>query len=207
MRGYVFLFDLDSTVTKREILPEIARRIGKYDEMNRLTEEAMCGGVPFRDSFTARVKMLNAVSVSEARRIASEVPLNECIADFIRRNSNRCYIATGNLDVWIGGLMERLNMQAHCFCSEADVRKDRIIGIKSIADKGAIASRLPRPLVVIGDGDNDLSMARLADITIGFGGVRPIAPRLSQHANHVFNDDRTCADFLWALLDSERISL
>ncbi len=200
MPNYTFLFDLDSTITKCEILPEIARQIGKYDEMRHLTETAMRGNLPFESSFSGRVKMLKDVSVTAARRTASEVPLNEGIADFIRRNSERCYVATGNLDIWIYDLMEKLNMLAHCFCSEAEIVNDRVIGIRRINDKAAVARGLPRPLVVIGDGDNDLGMTNVADIVIGFGGARPIAPALLQRADHVFYDDRACADFLWTLL-------
>ena len=51
MTDYIFLFDLDSTITKKEILPEIARKIGKEDEMRRLTEETMNGVLPFKQSF------------------------------------------------------------------------------------------------------------------------------------------------------------
>lgn len=202
MPNFTFLFDLDSTITKCELLPEIARQIGKYDEMQRLTEAAMRGEVPFESSFSERVRMLKDVPVMAARRTASEVPLNESIADFICRNSERCYVATGNLDVWICGLIEKLNMHTHCFCSEAEVLNDKVVGVNRIADKEKAAHHLPRPLVVIGDGDNDLSMAKVADIVIGFGGARPIASRLLQIADWVFYDDRTCADFLWKLLRS-----
>ena len=41
MSEYVFLFDLDATITKVEILPEISAEIGKDKEMRELTERAM----------------------------------------------------------------------------------------------------------------------------------------------------------------------
>jgi hypothetical protein len=40
----------------------------------------------------------------------------------------------------------------------------------------------------------------MADIGIGFGGVREIAPALIRSIDYAFYDDRRCADFLWKLL-------
>lgn len=38
---YIFLFDADFTITHKEILPEVSKQIGKYDEMRQLTEPTM----------------------------------------------------------------------------------------------------------------------------------------------------------------------
>lgn len=200
MSDYIFLFDLDSTITKQEILPTISMKIGKLDEMRELTEATMRGELPFRSSFLQRVKILSEINVSEVRKMVSEIPLNEEIANFIRENSDRCYIVTGNLDIWIADLMEKLGISHHVYCSKADVKDDRIVQVNSVADKELIAKQFIHPLVVIGDGDNDSGMARLADIAIGFGGVRKIAPSLLRNINFAFHDDATCASFLKDLL-------
>jgi phosphoserine phosphatase len=41
LSDYVFLFDLDATITKAEILPEIAVKINKEKQMRELTEKTM----------------------------------------------------------------------------------------------------------------------------------------------------------------------
>ncbi len=41
MSDYIFLFDLDSTITRKEILPTISEKIHKEDEMRYLTEATM----------------------------------------------------------------------------------------------------------------------------------------------------------------------
>ena len=51
MSGYVFLFDLDATITRAEILPEIAVKINKEQEMRDLTERTMAGEIPFDHGF------------------------------------------------------------------------------------------------------------------------------------------------------------
>ena len=54
MSRYIFLFDLDSTVTKQEILPTISKRLGIYERMSELTESTMRGEIPFKQSFLAK---------------------------------------------------------------------------------------------------------------------------------------------------------
>ena len=200
MSDYIFLFDLDSTITKQEILPTISKRINRLDEMRELTEATMNGEIPFKSSFLKRVDILKDVKVSEVKKIVSSVKLNERIVKFIKENKERCYIVTGNLDVWIIDLMKKIDMNNHVYCSKANIINDYITDVVSVADKELIVKQFVRPLVVIGDGDNDSGMARYADIAIGYGGVRNIAPSLLSKINYAFYDDERCANFLKELL-------
>lgn len=200
MSDYIFLFDLDSTISRVEILPTIAAGIGKLEEMRNLTESTMRGEIPFKSSFLQRVKILSDISVTEVRELVSEIPLNEAIADFIKENSDRCYVVTGNIDVWISDLMNRIGMKNHVYCSKAQVKDDKINQVVSVIDKELMVKQFVQPLVVIGDGDNDSGMAKHADIAIGFGGVRNIAPSLLRNIDYAFYDDARCADFLRKLL-------
>lgn len=197
---YIFLFDLDSTVTKKEILPMIAERIEKQEEMNRLTESAMLGEIPYKTSFLNRVDILKDINVSVVNKLVEEIPLNEHIAQFITENRERCFIVTGNLDVWISGLMKKLDIENHVCCSEARVVDNKIAGVINVIDKEIVARQFNRPFVVIGDGDNDSGMAKQADIAIGFGGIRKIAPSLIRNIDFAFYDDYRCAEFLKSLL-------
>ena len=64
MSDYVFLFDLDSTITEVEILPTIAERVGCGERMRELTERSMYEAIPFRTSFLSRVDLLKGVPIS-----------------------------------------------------------------------------------------------------------------------------------------------
>ncbi len=200
MSDYIFLFDLDSTITKKEILPTISEGIGKMKEMRDLTEATMRGELPFKTSFLKRVDILKNISVTEIRKLVAQIPLNVEIAQFIRENRDRCYVVTGNLDVWICDLMKELGLSHHVYCSKANAVDDKIAQVISVADKELIAKQFVQPIVVIGDGDNDSGMARIADLSIGFGGVRGIAPSLLRCIDYAFYEDARCAEFLRALL-------
>ena len=202
MSDYIFLFDMDSTITCREVLPEVSKRISKEkaEQMREITENTMKGILPFKQSFLSRVDILKDISVGEINEFVREIPLTRHIIDFIRRNRDRCYIVTGNLDVWISGLMRKLDMKGHYYCSRALVTDDRIERVVSVLDKGLTVQQFVQPIVAIGDGDNDASMAELAHIAVGFGGVRNIAPALLRNIDYAFMDDKRCAEFLETLL-------
>ncbi len=200
MSDYIFLFDLDSTITRQEILPTISEKIGKASEMRELTESAMRGEIPFKTSFLKRVDILKGIDVSEVNNLVSDIPLNECIVDFIRENKNRCYVVTGNLDIWISGLMRKIGLKHNYYCSKAEVVDDRLSKVISVIDKELMAKQFVQPMIVVGDGDNDSGLAQHAKISIGFGGVRPIAPSLLRNIDYAFYDDKRCADFLKTLL-------
>lgn len=200
MSDYIFLFDMDSTITKVEVLPTIANEIGRLQEMRELTEATMRGELPFKTSFLERVKILGDISVKEVNEIVRNIPLNPNIVNFLKENSDRCYIITGNLDIWISGLMEKIGMENHCYCSKAEVENDKVKKVISVIDKELMAKQFVQPICTIGDGDNDSGIAKIAELSIGFGGVREIAPSLLQNINFAFYDDLKCAEFLRKLL-------
>lgn len=200
MSRYIFLFDLDSTITKQEILPTISKALGKYEQMSALTESTMRGEMPFKQSFLQRVELLKDVPVSTVRKMIGEIALNERLVDFIQENSKRCYIVTGNLDVWIEELIARFGMERNVYCSNALVKDDRIEDVFKVVDKNAVISQMVLPFVAVGDGNNDAEMIEAAEIGIGYGGVREIASSVLACATHAVYDEKRLVEFLERLL-------
>ena len=184
MSNFIFLFDLDSTITKQEILPTVAGKVGMYQSMYTLTENAMSGKVPFQQSFLQRVELLKYMPVSQIRSMVAEIELNQKIIQFIRNNKERCYIVTGNLDIWIEELIENLGMEE----------------VVSVIDKNAVISQIVMPFVAIGDGNNDAEMIDAAEIGIGYGGVREISPSVLACASHIVYREETLVEFLKKLV-------
>ena len=200
MSNYIFLFDLDSTITRQEILPTIAKEVGIYERMCSLTESTMRGEVPFKQSFLQRVDLLKDIPVSEISEKISQIKLNEKIVSFIKEHKNRCYIVTGNLDVWIEKLVSNMGMERNTFCSKA-VEKDGFIqDVFSIVDKNAVISQMVLPFVAVGDGNNDAEMIEAAEVGIGYGGVRDIAPAVLACADHAIYDEDILVSFLERLV-------
>lgn len=193
----IFLFDLDSTVTKEEILPTISKKINRYDEMRDLTEKTMMGDLLFEESFVKRVEILKDIPVSEVAEIVSNIKINKEVAKFLKENRENCYIVTSNLNVWIEKLMEKLGMKDHYFCSKAKVVQDKIIQIDSILSKSDMVKKFEKSFVVaVGDGSNDRMMLQSANIGIGFGGVRDISPELMDVIDYAIYDEKKLYSFL-----------
>lgn len=200
MSDYLFLFDLDSTITKKEILPTVSERIGKSAEIRLLTEATMQGEIPFKTSFLHRIDLLKEIDCNKVADDVAEIPVNSHIVQFITQNKERCCVVTGNLDCYIGKLVAKIGLADRVYCSKTQVVNGQLKSVISVIDKELTAKQFVQPLVVIGDGDNDSGMAKCAEIAIGFGGVRGIAPSLLRNIDFAFYDDKRCADFLKTLL-------
>ncbi|MDE5717250.1 MAG: HAD-IB family phosphatase [Lachnospiraceae bacterium] len=196
MSRYIFLFDLDSTITRQEILPTIAKEAGVYEQMSSLTESSMRGEVPFKQSFLQRVELLKKIPVSKVQDIVTNIELNDKLVEFIYTNKNRSYIVTGNLDIWIEGLMVKLGMEKNIFCSKAVQDGNYVQDVFNIVDKDAVIRQMVLPFVAVGDGNNDAEMIEAAEVGIGYGGVRPIAPSVLECATHVVYEEDKLVDFL-----------
>ena len=125
-----------------------------------------------------------------------KIQLNELLVEFVRKNGNRCYVVTGNLDVWIKDLMKKIGMEKNLFSSKALVKEDYIQDIFSIVDKNSVVSQMILPIVAVGDGNNDAEMIEKAEIGIGYGGVREIAPSVLDCASHAIYDEKKLVEFL-----------
>jgi len=192
-----FVFDLDGTLLRGELLPAIAAAAGLNGAaMEAQTMQAVLGGRDFSESFPERVAALRSVPVELAAQAACAMPRYEQLCAFLRAHRDRCWIATGNLDVWIGPLLRELDMAGHCFCAKAQVENGFVTGILSLADKAAAVRRLPRPVVAVGDGANDCAMLAAADVGIAFGGLHPVPEALLRSADQAVEEETALLSLL-----------
>lgn len=170
-----FCFDLDGTITTTEVLPCIASELDLADEVATLTSATMQGHIPFEASFRLRCALLGSISPEKIRSIVADIPLEPNISNFIRENKDRCFVVTGNLDIWIAPLVEQLGCRL--FSSHATYVEGRLRLSRILRKSEAIAQIRELPqfdrVIGIGDGANDVPMLEAADIGISFGGVHP----------------------------------
>lgn len=200
MSNYIFLFDLDSTITGQEILPAVAKEVGVYDQLRDLAENTLKGEIPYKQSFLQRINLLKSIPVIDIQELIGRIELNTKLVQFIQDNKARCYIVTGCLDVWIEKLIHKLGMEKNLFCSKAVLEGDYVQDVFSIIDKNAVISQMILPFVAVGNGNNDAEMIDAAEVGIGYGGVRPIGFSVMECASHIVYQEEKLVGFLNKLL-------
>ncbi len=197
---YKFVFDLDSTITKEELLPMIAKHIGIYEKILSMTKNAMQGNDNFEQNFKSRISLINDLKIEDIQNITKNASLNPYIVRFIKENKNRCIIVTGNLYEIIYPILKTLDMEDKCYCSIANVINNKIVSVEKVINKKDIVSKFNFPFVAIGDGANDIDMLRLANVGIAYGNKYNLHRELIKVSNHIFDDDKKLYKFLNTLL-------
>ena len=122
------------------------------------------------------------------------VPLYKTLHRFITANADKCAIATGNLSCWTEKLSAKIGCTA--FCSDAEVRDNRVVKLNSILRKENVVQRYRSEgceVVYIGDGNNDLEAMRLADIAIADGVTHDPAMSILGVADYViYTEEALC---------------
>lgn len=194
MNNMALGFDLDGTITKLEILPQIAREIDLFEELSLLTEATIKGIIPFEKSFRLRCRLLRDIPISRVQDIVNSIPLEDDIVKFIQKHHDRCFVISGNLDVWVSPLIKKIG--CYFFVSNAEYRDDTLLGIDTILNKADAVRTLKRnfkQVTVIGEGMNDVPMFEIADVRIAYGGVHYPSSTIIQLANYMtVNSDGLC---------------
>ncbi len=190
-----FLFDLDGTITKQELLPLIALELFIQEEIQTLTDATLKGVIPFEGSFKLRVGLLKTVRISRVKEILASVELNAVVQNFIQKNRENSFIVTGNLDVWVESLVEKIGVKA--FTSEAEFTGDSLLSIKKILKKRDAVIEIKNNnfdrVVTIGESMNDVGMFEMADIGIAYGGVHQPMETIIELSDYiVYHEDALC---------------
>ena len=197
MGNTAFCFDLDGTVTKTEILPCIASELGISEEMAVLTRATMDGYIPFDSSFKLRCLLLGQIPLVRVRELITEVPLDYEIASFIKENASDCYIVTGNLDIWVADLVEKLGCAMY---SSKGVFESGLLRVSHLLNKADAISNLLRDgydrVIAVGDGANDAGMLAKASLGIAYAGVHSPASAAVTAANAVVYEASTLCRLL-----------
>ena len=141
--------------------------------MRTLTELTLNGTIGFENSFRLRCAILRSVPISVVQGLVADVPLDEEIVSFIRENSSRCFVVTGNLDVWIEPLIRRIGCAS--FSSTAITDGDNLIGASHCTRKNhrwitSVRIRRFSRIVAIGESVNDIPMFEAAERRSGVRG-------------------------------------
>ncbi len=182
-------FDLDGTLIRDELMVLLARQRGCGEEMQQLTEAAMCGARPFRESFVARSQLLLGLSEAELLRPLAQLSFApdaaELIAQLQQRGLELCLI-TGAYEPLAAALGAQLGLPLGC-ASAVRMEGGRLAGLveEAIVDAEAKARYLEawagcelHATLALGDGANDIHMLSTAGHALHYSCIAPSAPSL-----------------------------
>ncbi len=183
----IFLFDLDGTITRNELLPLIGEKIGLFAELTKLTDDTMQGLIPFDQSFKKRVTMLNQIKLADIQEIVLNAPCFEDLLDFIKSNRDRSFVVTGNLDIWIQPWLEKHGLRG--FMSESEIVGESYSVRKILRKESVLQNFSSKRTIMVGDGANDARIMELSNIGIGSEMTHKVSPVLWEHANYIVKEE------------------
>jgi phosphoserine phosphatase len=188
-------FDMDSTLIQAEVIDELARKAGVYEEVSAITEAAMRGEIDFNESFKKRVALLKGLDESVMKEVADNLPLTEGaerLFHTLKKYGYRTAILSGGFTYFGNFLKAKLNID-YVFANELEVHNGQLTGkhVGEIIDGEKKAELLKliafkedihlEQVIAVGDGSNDLPMLRLAGLGIAFH-AKPKVKASAKHA-------------------------
>lgn len=175
-------FDMDSTLIQAEVIDELARRHGVYEEVAAVTERAMRGELDFQQSFRERMAKLKGLDEAVLAEIAEELPLMdgvERLMKHLKRLGYRTAILSGGFTYFARHLQEKLGFD-EIHANELLIENGKVTGevrepildasrkaelLREIAAREGLAME---QTIAVGDGANDLKMLAAAGLGIAF---------------------------------------
>jgi phosphoserine phosphatase len=191
-------FDMDSTLIQAEVIDELARKAGVYNEVSAITEAAMRGEMDFKESFVKRVALLKGLDESVMKEIAEWLPLTEGterLFSTLKKFGYRTAILSGGFTYFGNYLKSKLGVD-YVFANDLEIVDGKLTGrhLGEIVDGDKKAELLKLiafkediyldQVIAVGDGSNDLPMLRLAGLGIAFHAK----PKVKASAKHSISE-------------------
>jgi phosphoserine phosphatase len=185
--------DMDSTLINIECIDEMAKFLGRGEEVARITEDAMLGNIDFNDSLKKRVEYLKGFNVDDCQKIIKKMNLHHGVKEWIiycRKNDIKTAVISGGFSFFTDYLKNELGLD-YTFSNQLEVKNKKLTGdlqgkIINASEKENIIKSIQNDLgiskaetVTIVDGSNDLLMTKQSALSIGYKAKNTITRELT----------------------------
>ncbi len=171
----LFVFDLENTLIYNEFLPELARLVGREEEVQRITSLGIAGKIDWVEGFRQRARYLSGIPREEILRLANDIRLVPGALGFVRSlkgNGHRVGLITGGPSELVQsarGVFRADRCVSNDFVYSEDTFTGDVIVRVTPETKGIFAQEMahsmgipPENIVAFADGAMDLGLLRAA---------------------------------------------
>lgn len=189
------VLDVDSTIIQDEVIDLLAAEAGCLEEVQRITRDAMEGGIDFESSLRMRVRLMAGLEEEAIERAWANLRYTPGARTFVRTLRRLGYtvaIVSGGFTVFTDRIRSDMGLH-HAHANQLEIVDGRLTGeiVGPVVDRERkavllrqIAADIDIPLhqtVAVGDGANDLDMLSAAGLGIAFN-AKPIVEEVADTA-------------------------
>lgn len=178
------IFDAEGVLVDGEFMPELAKLIGKDNEVLDLTNQGKMGTINWEDGLYKRVDVLKGISYNNCLRVASEMPLMPGAVEALRTLRNMGFTTitvSGGPSLLVDRVKQELGID-YAFSNNLIFTDSKLSGIdiKVTSNKSKVLRDTINSLGVeresiisTVDGANDLTLFEIGGLGIAFN-AQPI---------------------------------
>ncbi|MBP5477910.1 MAG: phosphoserine phosphatase SerB [Bacteroidaceae bacterium] len=193
-------FDMDSTLIQTEVIDELARKHGVYEQVAAITESAMRGEIDFKESFTQRCKLLKGLDVSVMKDIAENLPFTEGVDRLmyvLKKYGYKIAILSGGF-TFFGEYIQKKYDIDYVYANELEIDDNgkltgnyvgEVVDGKRKAELLKLIAQVEKvnlqQTIAVGDGANDLPMLSESGLGIAFHAKPRVVANAQQSINTI----------------------
>jgi phosphoserine phosphatase len=176
----LFVFDLENTLVYNELMPELARLVGRQEEVERITRLGVEGRIDWVEGFRQRARFLAGIAREDVLRAVQDLRLVPGALGFVKSLRARGH----RLGLITGGPSELARRAMELFGADKAVSNDfvyedgrftgEVVVRVTPSTKGLFALEMarslgvePRDTVAFADGVMDTQLLRSAGVAVG----------------------------------------
>jgi phosphoserine phosphatase len=181
------VFDMDSTLIQNEVIDEMARYKGCFEEVSQITEASMKGELDYNESLIKRVSLLDGLTLNDLKTITKSLTITPGASDLIKVLKKLGYkiaLISGGFSHMTNEFKKILDID-YAYANELEFKDGKTTGkvfpplvnaqrkadlLELIAQQEKISLG---QVIAIGDGANDLLMLEKAGLGIAFN-AKPV---------------------------------
>ena len=179
------IFDTEGVLIDGEFLPELAKVVGKEEEIWEITRKGISGEIEWEKGLIERINELKGVSYDDCKRVSDDMPIMQGAKetfDELRKLGFKTLTVSGGPDILIDRIKEELQID-YAFSNKLIFGEGKLQGVdvivgsdKTIPIKDTIEmmKKQKEDIVITVDGANDIKLFDLAGLRISFNGTELI---------------------------------